>query len=78
MSTLIYPNSTVAAPSAPLHLPKWTSLWRSLCATLIAARQRQVEREIAVYLERHGGQLSDQLERDIMRRLTGSSRHLAR
>lgn len=42
---------------------------------LIASRQRQTEREIAAYLARHGGQLSDQLERDIMCRLD-SSRHL--
>jgi hypothetical protein len=43
---------------------------------LIASHQRQAEREIAAYLARHGGQPSDQLERDIMCRLMDSSRHL--
>jgi hypothetical protein len=75
MSTLTYSNSNLVPASSPQSTQRWMSLWRTLCAMLIASRQRQTEREIAAYLARHGGQLSDQLERDIMCRLD-SSRHL--
>lgn len=36
-------------------------------------RRRQAEREIANFIERQGGHLTDALEREIMRRLLSSS-----
>ena len=41
-----------------------------LLALLIAARQRQAEREIARYIATTGGKFTDQVEREITRRLT--------
>ena len=40
-----------------------------LLAMLVAARQRQAEREIARYLATTGGKFTDQVEREITRRL---------
>ena len=37
------------------------------------SRRRQAEREIANFIERQGGHLTDALEREIMRRLLSSS-----
>jgi len=38
------------------------------------SRQRRAEREIAAYLSRHGGLLTDDMEREIMLRLEGRRR----
>ena len=40
---------------------------------MAASRERRAEREIAAYIERHGGQLTDDMEREIMRHLNGQS-----
>lgn len=72
MSTLTYttdalaPAATTAKPAAARK-----SFWRSLYDSLIASRQRRAEREIAAYISGHGGLLTDDMEREIMRRLTG-------
>jgi hypothetical protein len=38
---------------------------------LVETQQRRAEREIARYLATHGGLLTDDAEREIMRRLAG-------
>lgn len=43
-------------------------LFRRLLDGLMAARMRQAEREIAIYLERNGGRFTDETEREIERR----------
>jgi hypothetical protein len=46
-----------------------------LMTALMAARMRQAEREITLYLNRTGGKFTDEAEREIERRfLSGSAR----
>ena len=49
--------------------PYQQNLLSRLLATLIEARQRQAEREVARYLATTGGKFTDQVEREIQRRL---------
>lgn len=39
-----------------------------------ASRQRQADRDIAAYVERSGGRLSDSIERELMERVTRGTR----
>ena len=51
--------------------------FRRLFRAMQEARMRQVEREIAIYLDRTGGRLTDDAERVIERRfLSAPSSHL--
>jgi len=43
------------------------SFFARFFSALMASRQRQAEREIAAYLERSGGKLTDTAEREIER-----------
>jgi hypothetical protein len=73
MSTLTYANHELAhapAVEAPLRKP----IWRRLFNALMEAQQRRAEREIARYLTTRGGLLTDDMEREMMLRLTGSTR----
>ena len=57
-------------------LPTFTapiSLWRTVRTALIKTRQHQANRDIAHYLESTGGKLTDEGEREIMRRLLNNS-----
>ena len=47
------------------------SVWRRLLDALIDARMRRAEQEIALYLERTGGKLTDDVEREIERLVLG-------
>lgn len=49
------------------------SLWRMLRNALAHARETQAEREIERYLDSTGGKLTDEGEREIMRRLMSNS-----
>jgi hypothetical protein len=69
MSTLTYTNSQYAAPSTATTAA--TPLWRRAFNAVIQSRQRRADREIAAYLQSHGGLLTDDLEREIMSRLQG-------
>lgn len=53
----------ISQPAAPRR-----GLLRRLLEGLMAARMRQAEREIAIYLERNGGRFTDETEREIERR----------
>ena len=69
MSTLTtttgrFAPDTAEAPST--HKP----LWRRVLDAMILARERRAEREVARYLANHGGLLTDDMERQIMRQLT--------
>jgi len=48
-------------------------LFRRMFDALIAARMRQAEREIAIYLDGHGGRFTDETEREIERRFLSNS-----
>ena len=53
--------------SAPVGTtPRRPLLLRAIDA-IMAANQRRAEREIAAYIQRHGGAVSDQVERGIER-----------
>ena len=41
---------------------------------MIATQQQRAEREVARYLAGHGGLLTDDMEREIMQRLSGAAR----
>ncbi|HEU0157849.1 MAG TPA: hypothetical protein VFR00_00980 [Hyphomicrobiaceae bacterium] len=73
MSTLTYTNSDYdprAAASASPHKP----VWRRAYDAVMQSQQRRAEREIAAYLSRHGGLLTDDMEREIMLHLEGRRR----
>lgn len=74
MSTLTYSNGafTPAVPEAEKALRK--PLWRRVFDTLIESQQRRADREIARFVASHGGLFTDDMERQIMRRLTQSDR----
>jgi hypothetical protein len=76
MSTLTYANQDVASVAPALEQPLRKSFWRRLFDALMESQQRRAEREIARYLASHGGLLTDDMEREMMRRLTGSTRKL--
>jgi hypothetical protein len=62
---LVYPETATAQrPSR--------GLWRRLFDAMIAARRRQAEREIELYLRGIGGKFTDHTEREIERRFMSS------
>lgn len=68
--------STAPRTFAFTALPKFSakfSLWRMLRNALSEARQVQTDRDIERYLESTGGKLTDEGEREIMRRLMSNS-----
>jgi len=50
-------------------------LWRRLVDAVMASRQRMLDRQIAHFLETRGGQLTDDVERELMRHLTASAHY---
>jgi hypothetical protein len=49
-------------------------MWGRIIEAIGATQQRRADREIALYLASHGGLITDDVEREIMRRLSGNSR----
>lgn len=49
-------------------------LWARFLAAMMESRQRQADREIAIYLHRTGGRLTDTVEREIERRFLSNHR----
>jgi hypothetical protein len=45
--------------------PARRPFWRAIADAMWRSRQRQAEYEIAKYIERHGGRLTDAMEREI-------------
>ena len=74
MSTLTYSRSHLADAASATAKPERKGFWRSLYEGVVANRQRRADREIAAYIERHGGLLTDDIERQIMHRLAGAGR----
>ena len=76
MSTLTYSRSTLAdaAPTTEAGKPLRKSFWRRVCEGVAASQQRRADREIAAFLNRHSGLLTDDMEREIMHRLAGGGR----
>jgi hypothetical protein len=75
MSTLTYARSHLAdAAASETEKPERKGFWRRVYAGLVASQQRRAEREIAAFIERHGGLLTDDTERQIMQRFAGGRR----
>ena len=65
MSTLTYSRSHLAdaADAARRTRRERKGFWRRVSTASSAGQQRRADREIAAYLERHGGLLTDDMER---------------
>jgi hypothetical protein len=75
MSTLAYSHDSVVAPAAKVaELNERKPFWRRAFDAIIASQQRRAEREIGMYLARHGGVFTDDTEREIMQRFAGGRR----
>ena len=74
MSTVTFTNEPFAPAVAGAEKAPRKSLWRRLLDAIIESRQRRAEREIARFLANHGGLLTDDMEREMMRRITQSGR----
>ncbi len=74
MSTLTYSSHDLVADAAAPEKAARKSWWRTAYDAMVTARQRRAEREIAAYLESHGGLLTDDMEREIMRRMSPTRR----
>jgi hypothetical protein len=66
----VTPRDFVSAPTTTST--RRPGFWRKLLVAMHAARQRQAEREIALYLHSIGGKFTDEAEREIERRFLSS------
>ena len=71
MSTLTYTDRDIAAVEARGAEPGRKPFWTRLFSAIVSSQQRRAEREIARYLASRGP-LTDEVEREIMRRLSGA------
>ena len=75
-----YTPSAVEAAFSATYAPAKTTRKRGLVArlldTLMAARMRQAERDVARYIAETGGKFTDEAEREIERRFLSSSSRL--
>ena len=74
MSTLSYTHDTLGAPAVDTTPTARKSTWLRIIDAMSATQQRRADREIALYLANHGGLFTDDVEREIMGRLSGNSR----
>lgn len=74
MSTLTYTNSSFAPAAPEAEKIAGKSLWRRFFDRLIESQQRRADREIARFVVSHGGLFTDDVERQIMQRITNSGR----
>jgi len=74
MSTLSYTHDTLRAPAVDTTPTARKSIWLRIIDAMSATQQRRADREIALYLANHGGLFTDDVEREIMGRLSGNSR----
>jgi hypothetical protein len=71
MSTLTYADRDMVAAEAAEAKPARKSFWARAYQAILDSQQRRAEREIARYLATRGP-LTDEVEREIMRRLSGA------
>lgn len=74
MSTLTYNNGTFTPALPEAEKAPRNSLWRRVFDRMIESQQRRADREIARFVASHGGLFTDDMERQIMRRLTQNDR----
>jgi hypothetical protein len=73
MSTTTYTPHYAGTGTAAATSPR-KSFWRRAFDRLVETQQRRADREIARFLESHGGLLTDDTERQIMEHLSRRSR----
>jgi hypothetical protein len=71
MSTLTYADRSLTATETATAKPARKSLLSRLYTAIVQSQQRRAEREIGRYLASRGP-LTDEVEREIMRRLSGA------
>jgi hypothetical protein len=71
MSTVTYSHNDIAAGDAAATAPR-RGFWSRIFEGIARAQQRRAEREIVRFLATHGGLLTDDMERELMRRVTGN------
>jgi hypothetical protein len=75
MSTLTYSHDSITAPAVESAAQTQRKpIWRRIMDAMIASQQRRADREIAAYLTSHGGLFTDDMEREMMRRISGNGR----
>jgi hypothetical protein len=70
MSTLTYADRNLVAADGAEAKPERTPILARLYNWIIASQQRRAEAEVARYLANRGRLLTDETEREIMRRLS--------
>jgi hypothetical protein len=78
MSTLTTTTHDTLIPATAEAKSARRPVWRWVYEAMITSRERRAEREIAAYIERHGGLLTDDMEREIMRHLNGNGSLIGR
>ena len=73
MSTTTYTPHYAGTEAAAATAPR-KSFWRRVFDRLVETQQRRADREIARFLESHGGLLTDDMERQIMQNLSRRNR----
>jgi hypothetical protein len=69
MSTLTYTDQA-HAPAVPAEAkPARKPFWRRVLDSIVQSQERRANREVARYLAEHGHLLTDEAEREIMRRV---------
>ena len=80
LNAMSYTPSAVEAAFSATYAPAKTARKRGLFArildTMMAARMRQAERDVARYIAETGGKFTDEAEREIERRFLSSSARL--
>lgn len=71
MSIVAYSNTEIAASGLAAEKPK--SFWRKIYDRMVESQQERAEKNVAAYLETHGGLLTDEMEREIMTRFSANS-----
>jgi hypothetical protein len=73
MSTLTYTHRDMA-PAGQAEAAPRRGFWSRVFDAISRAQERRAEREIARFLANHGGLLTDDMERELMQRLTGQGK----
>ena len=74
MSTITYSRSHLGDAASEPNKTARKGFWRSVLDGIIAGQQRRADREIAAFLERRGGLLTDDMEREMTRHLAGGGK----
>jgi hypothetical protein len=61
-------DSTVGATQRPQSAPGFAGLFSAILGRFDRSRQRRIDSEVGEFIESHGGQLTDDLERQISRK----------